>query len=81
MLFLDQLTSVKGTRSLDNIFIFREYEKRLNMDFEGVPFLKVISKSQKNINQNQGEWPFFKTLVPRARKRVKLMPENTLLVI
>jgi hypothetical protein len=30
--------SVKGTWSLDNIFIFRESEKRLTMDFEGVPF-------------------------------------------
>jgi hypothetical protein len=30
--------SVKGTRSLGDIFIFRESEKRLNMDSEGVPF-------------------------------------------
>jgi hypothetical protein len=30
--------SVKGTRSLDNIFIFREFEKTLTIDFEGVPF-------------------------------------------
>jgi hypothetical protein len=30
--------SVKGTRSLNNIFIIRESEKSLTMDFEGVPF-------------------------------------------
>jgi hypothetical protein len=29
--------SVKGTRSLDDIFIFRESEKRLTMDSGGVP--------------------------------------------
>jgi hypothetical protein len=31
--------SVKVTRSLDDIFIFRDSEKRLNMESEGVPFL------------------------------------------
>jgi hypothetical protein len=31
------------------------------------------------INQNQGECSFFINLVPQARKRVKLIPENTLL--
>jgi hypothetical protein len=34
---------------------------------------------EKEINQNQGECYFFKNLVPQARKRVNLMPENTLL--
>jgi hypothetical protein len=30
--------SVKGTRSLDDLFIFREFEKSLTMDSEGVLF-------------------------------------------
>jgi hypothetical protein len=30
--------SVNGTSSLDNIFIFSEFEKILTMDFGGVPF-------------------------------------------
>jgi hypothetical protein len=31
--------SVKGTRSVNDIFIFRDSKKRLTMDSEGVPFL------------------------------------------
>jgi hypothetical protein len=30
--------SVKGTRSLGDIFRFRDSEKKLNMDSKGVPF-------------------------------------------
>jgi hypothetical protein len=35
---LDQFNECEGIRSLDDIFIFRESEKRLNMDSMGVPF-------------------------------------------
>jgi hypothetical protein len=35
---LDQFNECEGTRSLDDIFNFRESEKRLTMDFVGVPF-------------------------------------------
>jgi hypothetical protein len=46
--------------------IFRESEKILTMESVGGSlFCRVICKSPKNeINQNQGEWPFFKNLVP-----------------
>jgi hypothetical protein len=36
--FWTNLTSVKGTRSLRDVFIFRESKKSLTMDSEGVPF-------------------------------------------
>jgi hypothetical protein len=35
---LDQFNECEGTRSLDNIFNFREFEKSLTMDSVGVPF-------------------------------------------
>jgi hypothetical protein len=35
---LDQFNECEGTRSLDNIFNFRESEKRLAMDPVGAPF-------------------------------------------
>jgi hypothetical protein len=35
---LDQFNKCEGSRSLDNIFNFREFEKRLTMDSVGVPF-------------------------------------------
>jgi hypothetical protein len=35
---LDQFNECEGTRSLDNIFNFRESEKSLTMDSVGVPF-------------------------------------------
>jgi hypothetical protein len=35
---LDQLNECEGTRSLDNLFNFRESEKRLTMDSRGVLF-------------------------------------------
>jgi hypothetical protein len=39
--------SVKGTNSLDDLFIFRESEKRLTTYSEGVPFSYIISKARK----------------------------------
>jgi hypothetical protein len=36
---LDQFNECEGTRSLDNLFNFRESEKSLTMDSVGVPFL------------------------------------------
>ena len=35
---LDQFKECEGTRSLDNLLNYRESEKRLTMDFVGVPF-------------------------------------------
>jgi hypothetical protein len=35
---LDQFNECEGTRSLDDIFNFREFEKSLTMDSMGVPF-------------------------------------------
>jgi hypothetical protein len=35
---LDQFNECEGTRSLDDLFIFRESEKSLTMDSGGVPF-------------------------------------------
>jgi hypothetical protein len=35
---LDQFNECEGTRSLDNLFNFRESEKSLTMDSVGVPF-------------------------------------------
>jgi hypothetical protein len=35
---LDQFNECEETRSLDNLFIFRESEKSLTMDSVGVPF-------------------------------------------
>jgi hypothetical protein len=35
---LDQFNVFEGTRSLDNIFNFRESKKRLTMDSMGIPF-------------------------------------------
>ena len=37
---LDQFNECEGTRSLDDIFNFREFEKRLTMDSGGVLFRK-----------------------------------------
>jgi hypothetical protein len=79
MFFLDQLTSVKETRSLDDIFLFRESEKGLKKTPGVSFFINNLQGPKKEINQNQGEWPFFVNLVPQAQKRVKLIPENTLL--
>jgi hypothetical protein len=36
---LDQFNEWEGTRSLDDLFIFRESKKSLTMDSMGVPFL------------------------------------------
>jgi hypothetical protein len=35
---LDQFNECEGTRSLNDLFNFRESENRLTMDFVGVPF-------------------------------------------
>jgi hypothetical protein len=35
---LDQFNECEGTRSLDDLFNFRESEKSLTMDSVGVPF-------------------------------------------
>jgi hypothetical protein len=35
---LDQFNECEGTRSLDDLFNFREFEKSLTMDSGGVPF-------------------------------------------
>jgi hypothetical protein len=35
---LDQFNKFEGTRTLGNIFNFREFEKSLTMDSMGVPF-------------------------------------------
>jgi hypothetical protein len=35
---LDQFNECEGTRSLGDIFHFREFEKNLTMDSGGVPF-------------------------------------------
>jgi hypothetical protein len=35
---LDQFNKCEGTRSLDDLFNFRETEKSLTMDFVEVPF-------------------------------------------
>ena len=42
------LTSVKRTRSLDNLFMFREFEKSLKRTL-GVPFSYNLNKSEKVI--------------------------------
>jgi hypothetical protein len=36
--FLDQFNKCEGTKSLDDIFNFREYEKRLTMHSVGIHF-------------------------------------------
>jgi hypothetical protein len=35
---LDQFNECEGTRSLDDLFNFRESKKSLTMDYGGVPF-------------------------------------------
>jgi hypothetical protein len=35
---MDHFNECEGTRSLNNIFNFRDSKKSLNMDFTGVPF-------------------------------------------
>ena len=55
---LDQFNECEGTRSLSDLFNFRESEKRLTILHAG---------------------SFFINLVPQARKRVKIIPENTLI--
>ena len=39
--------SVKGTRSLDDLFIFRESKKRLTKDSVGVFFLAILTSVKK----------------------------------
>jgi hypothetical protein len=64
---LDQFNECEGTRSLDDLFNFRESEKSLIMDSRGGSFfISNLQGSKKVINQNQGECSFFKDLVPQA---------------
>jgi hypothetical protein len=71
---------VKATRSLDDIFIFRESKKRLTMESKGVSFSYIISKSQKKDKPKPDRMSLFQKFLPQARKRVKIMLENNLLV-
>jgi hypothetical protein len=49
---------VKETRSIDDILLFREFEKGLKKTL-GVSFFVNNLQGPKKINQHPGEWPFF----------------------
>ena len=46
----NNLMSMKRTRSLDNLFIFRESEKNLKMTPVLSFFVMIVSRGQKDIN-------------------------------
>jgi hypothetical protein len=43
---LDHFNECEGTRSVDNIFNFKEFEKRLTMDFVGVVLLDQFNECE-----------------------------------
>jgi hypothetical protein len=88
------LTSVKRTRSLGYFFTFKESEKSLTMDsvrnvlldhfnecerIRSLGDLFNFRESERSLTMNFGGGFFFVNLVPQARKRNKIIPEDTLL--
>ena len=93
-IFKTILTSGIKTRSLIHLFIFKESEKILTMDsvmnvlldhfnecerISSLDDLFNFRESEKSLTMNFMGGSFFVNLVPQARKRVKIIPENTLL--
>jgi hypothetical protein len=86
--------SVIRTRSFDHFFIFKESEKSLTRDSVGNVLLDQFNEcerirslndlfnfreSEKSLTMDSGGVPFFVNLFPQDRKRVKMIPEGTLL--
>jgi hypothetical protein len=82
------------TRSLGYFFNFKESEKRLTMDcvknvlldhfnecerIRSLGDLFNFRESEKSLTMDSGGGFFFVNLVPQARKRNKILPEDTLL--
>jgi hypothetical protein len=68
MFFLDQLVSVKETRSLGEIFLFRESEKGLKKT-RGVSFFVNNFKARKRDKPKPGRMALFHKFSPSGPKK------------
>jgi hypothetical protein len=91
---LDYFNECERIRSLGDIFNFRESKKSLTMESVKVVLLGHFNEYEeirslddlfnfrdfeKSLTMDTVGVPFFVNLVPQARKRVKIIPKDTLL--